>query len=1203
MPWEEFPFTATLVALLDRALHTEALVLSERLGRARKNVSKAGRRGVSNPHFNAALAIVRGTKGGVTAGLGKLRLEAPPELLRKTAVEFAKHPAYRAITLKAPFPKQAGELPETGFRYMGSFRRELAWFTALLKHHGQKLSRFVDTRNRFEHAYLIGDYASAEQLLDKLDAGLGFSCWSTQRRMDLATQTSGAAARSRLLNDAFDSGGPPVARYLMTWFGYRATGTVSKREFDHYVKESAPLRTGLHYLLHADSGLYPELMPSDARAMIAWSDVLPLIDRYQFLLVALQMLAANDELDELDRKAIRTNVSILEASIGDPDLSRLLSAVGETFSAPRKDLHLLKMLDDYSSGNYRSVLEQYNDDREGATVERLNIALRSHILSEDTRAPATALGLDAKTVIGRIATDLHDVLCFNEGATDARLRLTKLCLTHANSAWAASLTLILDRQHHDERVKPPTRTQRVNALRCTSDHPILAFSRALRDQTERYLEGFAKIEGAGVTATALRYIAGGEEILTANLPKHRSEHLNALRFMRDGEPALAARSLEALVDLAATNVLRNEAELLLVESRLASGDVEWACELAADLFVDRRYFGLVLPVRALIAAIMKGHNEPMSKSATRGRISVAVIFDIYSRFVSADRDAERADSFNDVLRRFGVRRASELSNVVPADRRRQLIYFLRYVCIPQVMDQSLVLDGTRVVEDERLSVLQNLTELAAEDSPQALEAFKDEIREIRTRQVVKDTTLKLDQSKIYVNIEGIRRAIDVQLRETWTRYRFMVENGSDVEYEEVDRFVVSARDDSDVFVLTLNTPYTERAAVFKRVVSEIRDQFTSSKEFGLNSNLSANIRHGYVLRELRAPLVNRNLVTNRISAEKGYQSNNHWAEKLGDEWEGLESALQQVLSEFSAKIDERIDYLNRSFLRIRSEANPKGLFNYTLSDKALRSLDEPWGALESYEEFIGEVLEAMWTATEHNLKNVRSHLGGAVLQEFIDAIDELDGRLDAEGLKEELPAIGDALAMARSDVRAAIDRVSSWFTLSAAHDYADFDLEIAVAAGLASVRAYYADLQIESSYTGPPDQMILMGWSLPAVARLLFQLLDNAAQHGGRGRDSLTITVTAEKNAESLLIKVTNDLPDDMPRADLEATVAAINADYGQAKAMDLIGEEGGSGYSKVWKLLRADLKREHDISVSLIDDRFQVEILMNLAGLECRPS
>lgn len=1164
--------------------------------------TKRQRSAAASPSFERALAIVRSSRS-VVQGLAKFRLEASPELLRATAPQFANHPAYRAITLKAPFPAKAGELPNTGFRYMASFQRELAWLTGLLKLHGQKLRTFTKTRDRFEHLYFVGDYAAAEQALDAFDLEFGFSCWSTQRRMDLLAQAPGSTARSRQLTDAFASGGPSVARYLLTWFGYRTTSAVSKREFDAYILEAAPLKTGLHFLLHADSGLYPALTTKMARAMIAWTDVLPLVDRYQLLLVILQMLAANDDLADADRSAIVTNGRILETAIDDPRLGRILFAVGEPFAARPSDAVLSDMLDAYSSGDYSGTIQCLQSDSTGHTVERLNIALRAHILSDATTSPVEAWTLDPKSIVGRVATDLHEVLRFSDSATDARLRLSKLALNYSGHAWAASLLLILDRQRHDERVKTATRAQRINALRCTSDHPILAFAHAAPGRTEAYLSGFSAMNPGSLTAVALGFVVGLTGESSPHLPAHRTGHLQALRAMRTGDPVEAASSLERLVRLAPTNVLRNEAELLLVECRLGSGDVAGACELAANLFVDRRYFGLVLPVTALMDAIMTGHNAPMSKSPTRGLLSVAVVFDIYSRFISADRDAERADSFNDVLRRYGVKNASHLPDVVLPDCRRQLVYFLRYLCVPQVMDQSLVLDGTRLVEDERLAVLQSLIELAADEGPQALEAFKDEIREIRTRQVVKDTTLKLDQSKIYVNVEGIRRSIDVQLRETWARYRFMVVNGSDIEYEEVDRIMFSADDAADVVVLTLNTPYSERAAVFKRMVSEIRDQFTSNKEFGLNSNLSANIRHGYVLRELRAPLVNRNLVTNKISSEQGYQPNTYWADRLDISMVDLELGLQDKLSDFSAKVDDMIEHLNRVLLRIRSEANPAGLFNYTLSDNALRSLDGPWGALDNYDEFMAAVLEAMWVATEHNLKNVRNKLSGEILQKFIDAIDDLDTSLNGLGVKDHAPAIGNAITMAKTDMRAAIERVASWFTLSAAHDYADYDLNIAAQAGLASVRAYYADLEIVASYNGPDDPIMLQGWSLPAVARLLFQLLDNAAQHGGRGRDHLSLTVEAEQTPHSVMIKVINDLPEDLSREHLQQTVEAINADYGQAKAMDLFGEEGGSGYPKVLKLLRADLKRDHDVQVSLEDDQFQVEILMNSGGITCRPS
>jgi signal transduction histidine kinase len=481
------------------------------------------------------------------------------------------------------------------------------------------------------------------------------------------------------------------------------------------------------------------------------------------------------------------------------------------------------------------------------------------------------------------------------------------------------------------------------------------------------------------------------------------------------------------------------------------------------------------------------------------------------------------------------------------------------------------------------------------------------MREIRTRQIVRDTALKLDQSKIYVNVDGIRRALDVEMRENWARYKFMVENGGDLDFSDAEKLLISSIDEKPVVMVRVKTSPSERYALFKRIVSEVRDQFTFNKEYGLNSNLSANIRHGYVLRELRGPLVNRNLVTNLISGERGYHPNSYWAERL--EGLGLDdldtlATFQREMSAFSEAVDRAIERLNRHLLRIRSEASPQGLFNYNLSDSALTVLDGRWGELETYDEFMDSIFDSMWTATEHNLKNVRAELGTRVLQHFISEIDALSERLDGLGITRAVPTISDAITMAKTDMRAAVDRVASWFTLSPHHEYADFDLEIPLRAGLATVAATETHLELDHSYLAKPASIMMQGWSLPSFGRLFFQLLDNAAKHGGHGRNELRISVSAEAEGGSLLIRVENDLPDDADLEHLTERVAQLNAEYGQAKALDMIGEEGGSGYSKVWKLIRADLKRDaHDISVEIVDRSFVVSILMNSGGLVCRAS
>lgn len=1158
--------------------------------------------------FLKALARVRQSKEGLYLGFARMRLEGAPDTLRKTSAEFARHPGYRRFTLKAPFPKRPQELAPTSFRYVGSFDRELAWISGLLAEHASNLTRFAALRDQFERAYLQGDYGSAGDVLDRVETAFGFSIWLIQRRMDVLAQTSTSAARSRYLADVLGEGSSGVIQFLMAWFSYRTAAAVSRSEYERFLKESGPLRRGIHLILHADAGVYPELNAADAATMLGWTDVLPIVDRYQFALVTIAQFIGSSASGAADFEAINRYFSPLREQISDPLLNRIAFAAGYSAPAAGPNMVLLDLVDRYVRGEYAQIIDSFRlADYADCLVEAIAIALRCHICTGIETIPFETWGIDQKSIVGRIAGDLAEVLRFGSNGIDAKLRLNKLILVHAPHSWSASLSLVLERQRHDERVGPPSREQRIGALRSTAEHPILAFCFNDEALTSKYLEAAAAAAPGSPTVRSLSSLLNlqePEEI--AGLPTDRSRHVNGLRLLRQGSHVAAAAMLEELAADTGSALLRHEASLLLVACHLQGKEVAGAAELTARLFMEERYFGIVLPVAPLIAALLVEHDRPLSSSPTRGKISVAIAFDIYSRFIAADRDAERADAFNDVLRKNGVQRASALPEIIPPDQRDQLIYFLRYICIPEVLDQSLILDDSRSVEDERLAVLVALSDLE-DPSADDLDAFKNEIREIRTRQVVRDTALKLDQSKIYVNVDGIRRVLDVEMRENWNRYKFMVDNGGDFDFADTDKLVISSLDSGqNVLMVRVNSSQSERLNLFKRIVAEVRDQFALNKEHGLNSNLSANIRHGYVLRELRAPLVNRNLVTNLISAERGYHPNTYWSERLeeSDLCNGeIVETFQLELSEFSKRIDGMIERLNRISLRIRSDANPHGLFNYTLSETALVILDQQWGPIDSYDEFMDSIFDAMWTATEHNLKNVRSELSRTALRYFIEAIDELSAKLESLGIFEIAPSISDAITMAKTDMRAAVDRVASWFTLSGNHEYADFDLEIPLRAGLASVKAYYGDLDIKHTYTATPTTIMLLGWGMPGFGRLFFQLLDNAANHGGRGRGNLQIDVTAELVGSSLLVRVENDLPGD---ADLEALakrVAELNAEYGQAKAMDLIGEEGGSGYSKIWKIIRADLKRDHDISVTLKDDKFVVEILMNAGGIVCRPS
>jgi hypothetical protein len=191
------------------------------------------------------------------------------------------------------------------------------------------------------------------------------------------------------------------------------------------------------------------------------------------------------------------------------------------------------------------------------------------------------------------------------------------------------------------------------------------------------------------------------------------------------------------------------------------------------------------------------------------------------------------------------------------------------------LDQSLTFEKTQDVEDERIAILRRLIEMMTSPGKLPPPEIKEELRDITTRQVVRETTLRLDQSKIYVNVEGIRRSIDVNMREDWNRYRLISSASLGfARYEQLERFLEDKMG-TKVTVVSY-APFTEARALLTRMIGQLREEFTSNKEFGLNSNLSTNIRRGYVSGEFRGPLVNRSLITNRNSDSGDYVDNNYW---------------------------------------------------------------------------------------------------------------------------------------------------------------------------------------------------------------------------------------------------------------------------------------------------------------------------------------
>lgn len=1089
------------------------------------------------------------------------------------------------MTLAHPFPKTMLELSKNAVYATETLSIEFAWLASIVKAYASEIQTFIDIRKNLERAFLCGDYKSIEENHGSAENLLGQSVWLSESRIRYSDLPGISGNKAQYSQTFRDGDIPPLFAYLLSWIPYRASAGVSPSEADRHldhVLEEAKALGGIASLLN---GRYLEVDQDAAANILSFSDSLPLIDRYQIMITVLQCLFASETASFLSDPAICSIIADLCNHISDPHLSRLARAMGIRVASPF-DEDFLSLQDDFHSGLFNKVIDAFAGSGSIGDIERIELVLRAKMMVGEVHDTANSEA-DLRTLHKQIEADLAAILSFSDDGVEARLRLQKVILSHCNAAWAASLKLILERQTHDERAFEPNRLQTVLGLRSTINQPGLILTLPSGEVRKELLSQAKAKHATSVTVGMLCALL--DELRSTQTKSFGKLH-RALSALRYGETVLGIRWFRRLATPAEPEIVQRESLRLLAAAYWRDRQVANMADLTAQLFVQSRYYGAVLPIRDLVDELLKRHNEPLGTSDTRGRLSVSIVFDIFSRYISSEYDAERADAYKDVLKANGVQKASELSDYLTRFPVNQLIYFLRFVCVADVLDQSLALDTSRAVEDERVAILLLISELIAWKTPAAI---KDELRDIRTRQVVRDTTLRLDESKIYVNVEGIRRTIDVSMRDDWNRYRLMNDGLETAIFQIIEKV---RGEKADPFRIFFASP-SERFALLRKIITVLRDEFTMNKEFGLNSNLSTNIRHGYVEREIRAPLLARSLVTNTDSDKGSYLPNKFWLDRLGTDDPGIVQRLSASFDKFSKRVDDEIDRVNRKLLRVQSDETPEGLFRYYLSDTAIMAADTTWASKETFDEFVDAIFAIFWEGTQRNLVEVRAALTSGVLAELIDSLNALAQDIATDGFERRLPDLEHAITMAQTEMRAAVDRVASWFTLSSNNEYQDFDLAIAFQAGMNTVKTYFRNLSIQETYSSN-GEIVMSGWCLPIFVRLFFLILDNAATHGARNRSHLKISMVVEAKDGHLFIKATNDLPRGHNNSELSKRVNEINRDYGQAKSMELLSEEGGSGYPKIWKLLKTDLRKNHDLLVVVTDNEFGVEILLPTAGI-----
>lgn len=497
-----------------------------------------------------------------------------------------------------------------------------------------------------------------------------------------------------------------------------------------------------------------------------------------------------------------------------------------------------------------------------------------------------------------------------------------------------------------------------------------------------------------------------------------------------------------------------------------------------------------------------------------------------------------------------------------------LLCFLMHVCSTNVIRRNYKLKKRDQQHGERIHILQFVLK---HDDGRYCQHARDEITEITKKDLLQDAIKDVDLGKIFVNTEGFAPKLSGENSQRFDRFdRLRRVPNSDMRKTMELTGVQIQRPRAVVF-----TDYSLK--LLRDLVEEIRNEFVNNKSHGLNTYMSVHIRHGYISSQIRGQFATKALAT-RQQPDGTYQDNHFWLEKFSCLSRGNAKLANERMKLFSQQLDDLVEEVNSSWIRIRDSDHPTGMLDFDIADDELTVLNVLANKATDHLEFVDFVIDYLWTRTERLLSGIRDRIKGELLTRALQILHDLEH--DILNICQEVSEtdFSASVASCRNDVQADFHLFAEWFRRSSGHVVSDFTLDLVLDVATKTARQFHPGVDFLLDRQIVP-QRFQGSWLKPFV-EIMVILFDNLIKNSCTEQHRPKCVITFD-GAHTLSVLVENDLGPSVDINQLRAKVATLNDESNLA---DLDGEklqsEGNSGIAKIRKLVKEDL-RQRSSSVS----------------------
>lgn len=1092
----------------------------------------------------------------------QLRYSVPNSSLNPALDQIFKTiPACKQLLWGNMFPDTIEKLGEcNGYFYASeNIFADVDWIYKQVADNCVRLKEFIILRDKIEKDILIGNYDTALNELELVRTTCGLSIWYYEQKMLIYNYSGNERKVLEMLSDVnmkkkdAKYGFVPfllsllAKRCSVSYSAYAYDSEIDQRFLYHrtdFQKDKNAyflFRLNMYHSLHKENScdLSPVLVMESTNSLI---DRLVSVER---LLLALFVKSK----DEPYRRRLSGYASKFYKKVNDSHLAPIVVySHKESMSDEYYCQSFIDLLDLYYSGKYAQCINAAKSylDEELPLFDVIKIYCRSLIY---LNKPFSSITINSECIINQIAHITYELMTTVENREHLD-KLYQICKNIDN----LSLSICLqDFINGETKIHDMPSLGRLGVFVCDPAYTNIYEYKELKND---YLD-FASRSLSSYAILPYQY---------SRVEQNITNNIYIAKYIKDSDTAKMAfvkNKYEDSLHLWLSLLNANKNIIPIVQTAV---DYIYRCyemldkkQEAIKAFVDYYINGSSYVSRINAKPLEEKLYLEKYKKGVRNGIELQLFI-----FINSSEDERKSRVLEMYCAYMDVEKVSDLLPMLKSKMPNDMIeiYLLKLIT-DDILRHMLYVHDTRVMLDEQQKISQFLTTLT--NSPYH-EIYKELNKEIIDTMIAYNTTKKIDESKIFVNIpaliqyelkdcEGLYNQFKNQIGLSATSNAFFLVNTTDsigIDYEKDEIITAPVRFTSK--------PFIDASC---QVFNTIRDKFLFSK-FGLKTYLSTRIRHGVFEGVLRAGLQELHLLLQ--TSGNNYMPNNYWRAKYSLTAQE-DKDLMCLLGKFTSGVNLAIDGFKQCVLQIKVHDDDNGLFDYRLTpDQTCFVTVAAQCNTKSFDEFCSFICEYLLKLTDKSLGTIRHELKTQLKSLFDSLLDNLNRDVvkfeNNDSMYKEISA---AINSARADTNLKIGQIEKWFYLQD-KKFDDFSLSHHMGIVWDVTLKMYPNIQCNVDYFGREYDMNVKATYFIHISDILTIFYNNMLSYSKR-EILRQFRIGLKRQDDVIILYFENSI--DKDETELNKTFDEM------LKADDRLSIEGKSGLVKVKKIIKYDLKCE----------------------------